>query len=93
MVSIVSKREKLTREAALGEILPVCRWFHDKGEAQTMDRINSVIAEIEAARTAAVARFASEVNMPVRDFLRHFRVVTEGPSDVGQVSFRVEPRE
>jgi len=59
-----------------------------------MDRINSVIAEIEAARNAAVARFASEVNMPVRDFLRHFRVVTEGPSGEGtQVSFRVEPRE
>lgn len=59
-----------------------------------MDRLDSVITELEAARTEAVQRFASEVNMPVPEFLRHFRVVLEG-ADAGSqhVSFRVEPRE
>ncbi len=59
-----------------------------------MDRLDSVIDEIEAARGEAVQRFASEVGMPVSEFLRHFRVVVEGPnSSTMQVSFRVEPRE
>lgn len=68
-------------------------WCDNAGDIVT-DRLDSVIAEIEAARSLAVARFAAEVNMPVRDFLRHFRVVTEGPNGEGaHVSFRVEPRE
>jgi hypothetical protein len=59
-----------------------------------MKRINSVIAELEAARSLAVAQFASEANMPIEAFLRHFRVVCESPlNDQGQISFRVEPRE
>lgn len=59
-----------------------------------MKRLDSVIAELEAARSSAVARFATEVNMPVQDFLRHFRVVMErAPSDAGEVAFRVEPLE
>lgn len=59
-----------------------------------MKRLDSVIAELEAARGYAVARFASEANMPVADFLRHFRVVLENPSkEAEDVSFRVEPLE
>lgn len=59
-----------------------------------MDRLDAVIAEIEAARANAVSQFAAEANMPVPDFQRHFRVVLEGaPADSGQVSFRVEPIE
>jgi len=59
-----------------------------------MKRINSVIVELEAARSLAVAQFASEANMPIEAFLRHFRVVCESPlNDQGQISFRVEPRE
>lgn len=59
-----------------------------------MKRLDPVIAEIEAARTFAVARFAAEANMPVDAFLRHFRVVceTSEPSR-GGVAFRVEPRD
>lgn len=59
----------------------------------SMKRLNPVIAELEAARNFATARFASEANMPIEAFLRHFRVIcesdVEGPSDV---QFRVEPR-
>ena len=59
-----------------------------------MKRLNTVIAELEAARSYAVARFASEANMPIRDFLLHFRVILENPSDdAAAVSFRVEPLE
>lgn len=59
-----------------------------------MKRLQPVIAELEAARNLAVTRFANEANMPVNDFLRHFRVVLESPSNgEGDVSFRVEPRE
>lgn len=59
-----------------------------------MKRLNTVIAELEAARSYAVARFASEANMPIRDFLRHFKVILENPSDdAAAVSFRVEPLE
>lgn len=59
-----------------------------------MKRLQPVIAELEAARNLAVTRFANEANMPVNDFLRHFRVVLESPSsEEGDVSFRVEPRE
>lgn len=59
-----------------------------------MERIESVIEEIERMRSSAVERFAAEANMPVPDFRRHFRVVLEEAklSD-GQVSFRVEPKE
>jgi len=59
-----------------------------------MDRLEPVIAELEAARNRAIAQFAAEANMPIPDFQRHFRVVMEGsPSASGEVSFRVEPRE
>jgi len=59
-----------------------------------MTRLDPVIAELEAARTQAIAQFAAEANMPVPDFQRHFRVVMEGaPSTSGAVAFRVEPRE
>jgi hypothetical protein len=59
-----------------------------------MERIDSVIAELETARHEAVEQFAHEVNMPVSEFLRHFRVILEGTSGTGnEVSFRVEPRE
>jgi hypothetical protein len=57
-----------------------------------MERLDAVITELEAARDLATARFASEVNMPVREFLRHFRVILEGPrADSSEVFFRVEP--
>ncbi len=57
-----------------------------------MKRINSVIVELEAAKSLAVAQFASEANMPVEAFLRHFKVVCESPvNEEGQISFRVEP--
>ena len=59
-----------------------------------MNRLNSVIAELEAAKSLAVAQFASEANMPIEAFLRHFKVVCESPvNEAGQISFRVEPRE
>ncbi|OQX68504.1 MAG: hypothetical protein B6A08_09535 [Sorangiineae bacterium NIC37A_2] len=60
-----------------------------------MSRLEVVIHELEAAREQATARFASEANMPVRDFLRPFRVVLEAPlgPDASSVEFRVEPRE
>lgn len=59
-----------------------------------MKRLQPVIAELEAARNLAVTRFANEANMPVSDFLRHFRVVLDTrASEEGDISFRVEPRE
>lgn len=59
-----------------------------------MNRLDPVIAELEAAKNFAIARFAAEANMPVADFQRHFRVVLEGsPAETGEISFRVEPRE
>ena len=59
-----------------------------------MERLNSVLAELEAAKNFATARFASEAGMPVVDFLRHFRVVTESqPEESGDIQFRVEPIE
>jgi len=59
-----------------------------------MKRLDTVIAELEAARSFAVARFAAEANMPIRDFLRHFKVILESPEDEQeQVQFRVEPLE
>jgi len=59
-----------------------------------MKRLNSVVVELEAARSLAIAQFASEANMPVEAFLRHFKVVCESPiNEHGQISFRVEPRE
>lgn len=59
-----------------------------------MNRLDTVIEELETARTEAVARFAAEANMPVPDFQRHFRVVVESmATNQGQVAFRVEPRE
>lgn len=59
-----------------------------------MERIDSVIAELETARHQAVERFAHEVNMPIPEFLRHFRVILEGTSTAaGEASFRVEPLE
>lgn len=58
-----------------------------------MKRLGPVIAELEAARAYAAARFAAEANMPVEDFLRHFHVVIEtGSTDDARVQFRVEPR-
>ena len=58
-----------------------------------MNRLGPVIAELEAARNYATARFAAEANMPIEDFLRHFVVVLEtGAADDTQISFRVEPR-
>ncbi len=56
-----------------------------------MERIDPVIAELEAARQFAVARFAAEANMPVADFLKHFRVKMQSPDEKGEVSFVVEP--
>ncbi len=56
-----------------------------------MKRLEPVIAELEAARNFATARFAAEANMPVQAFLRHFRVLCES-DDKGDVQFRVEPR-
>ena len=56
-----------------------------------MERIDPVIAELEAARQFAVARFAAEANMPVSEFLQHFRVVMQSPNEAGEVSFVVEP--
>lgn len=57
-----------------------------------MERLDSVIGELEAARNFATARFASEVNMPVEEFLLHFRVVMLPPEEESPaVSFRVEP--
>jgi hypothetical protein len=59
-----------------------------------MNRLEPVIAELEAARSHAIAQFAAEANMPVAVFQRHFRVIMEGsPSTNGEVSFRVEPIE
>ncbi|HSC87493.1 MAG TPA: hypothetical protein VLC09_09500 [Polyangiaceae bacterium] len=59
-----------------------------------MKRLEPVIAELEAARSHAIARFAAEANMPVSAFQRHFRVIMEGsPGQTGDVSFRVEPIE
>jgi hypothetical protein len=59
-----------------------------------MSRLEGVIAELESAKSQAIARFASEVNMPVPDFLRHFRVVVDAPAlDDASVNFRVEPRD
>jgi hypothetical protein len=59
-----------------------------------MDRINAVINEIEGAKKEAIQRFAHEANMPVPDFLRHFKVVCETPSPgSSSIAFRVEPRE
>lgn len=60
-----------------------------------MSRLEVVIHELETAREQATARFANEANMPVRDFLRHFRVVLEAPlgPKAASVEFRVEPRE
>lgn len=56
-----------------------------------MKRLGPVIAELEAARNFATARFASEANMPVQAFLRHFRVLCESDGN-GEIQFRVEPR-
>lgn len=59
-----------------------------------MERLDPVIAELETARSSAVAHFAAEANMPVGDFLRHFQVILEeAEGETKQVSFRVEPRE
>jgi hypothetical protein len=59
-----------------------------------MDRLNAVIDEIEGAKQEAIQRFASEANMPVPDFLRHFKVVCEAPTPgSSSIAFRVEPRE
>ncbi len=59
-----------------------------------MSRIEEVVAEVNAAREAAIAKFAAEVNMPVADFSRHFRVVAElTTGQEPQVTFRVEPHE
>lgn len=58
-----------------------------------MNRLAPVIAELEAARNYATARFAAEANMPVEDFLRHFVVVVEtAAAEETTISFRVEPR-
>ena len=57
-----------------------------------MKRLVPVIAELEAARDFATARFASEANMPIQAFLRHFRVICESGIDGGDIQFRVEPR-
>lgn len=58
-----------------------------------MNRLGPVIAELEAARAYATARFAAEANMPIEAFLRHFQVIVEtGTKDSSEVSFRVEPR-
>lgn len=57
-----------------------------------MKRLVPVIAELEAARNFATARFASEANMPIQAFLRHFRVICESGMDDSDVQFRVEPR-
>jgi hypothetical protein len=57
-----------------------------------MDRLDAVIDEIESAKKQAIARFATEANMPVPDFLRHFRVICETPAlGESSISFRVEP--
>ncbi len=56
-----------------------------------MERLNPVIAELEAARNFAVARFAAEANMPVVDFLLHFRVIMNSTTGEGDISFTVEP--
>jgi hypothetical protein len=57
-----------------------------------MDRLEAVIDEIETAKKQATLRFATEANMPVPDFLRHFRVICESPALGGSsISFRVEP--
>lgn len=59
-----------------------------------MSRLEAVIDEIEGAKKRAIARFAAEANMPVPDFLRHFRVICESPSPSAEsIAFRVEPRE
>lgn len=59
-----------------------------------MSRIEHVIAEVTAAREEATRKFAEEVNMPLADFRRHFRVVLElSAGDEPTVSFRVEPRD
>ena len=58
-----------------------------------MERLNPVIAELEAARNFAVARFAAEANMPIADFLQHFKVLMNSADADGQVSFTVEPIE
>ena len=59
-----------------------------------MSRMESVIAELEAARMFAVTRFASEAGMPVSRFLEHFRVVMErSEENPDEVNFRVEPIE
>ncbi len=58
-----------------------------------MERLEPVIAELEAARNRATAQFASEANMPVGAFLEHFMVVMQGSLGADEVSFRVEPRE
>lgn len=58
-----------------------------------MKRLDPVIAELEAAQNFATARFASEANMPIEAFLRHFRVICEsGMEGHSDVQFRVEPR-
>lgn len=58
-----------------------------------MKRLDPVIAELEAARNFATARFASEANMPIDAFLRHFRVICESSVESdSDVQFRVEPR-
>jgi hypothetical protein len=59
-----------------------------------MTRLEAVIDEIEGAKKRAIARFAAEANMPVTDFLRHFKVICETPSPgAASIAFRVEPRE
>ncbi len=59
-----------------------------------MKRISPVIAELEAARAFAITQFAAEVNMPVQEFLEHFRVTMSSPAgDSAEVSFVVEPKE
>lgn len=59
-----------------------------------MSRIDEVIAEVDAAREAATRKFATEVNMPLADFRRHFDVVLElAAGDEPAVSFRVEPKD
>lgn len=59
-----------------------------------MNRLDAVIDEIEGAKKKAIQRFAEEANMPVQDFLRHFRVICETPTgDSAQIAFRVEPRD
>lgn len=70
------------------------RTFRRGTTPSVMKRLESVILELEAARTRATQEFAAQVNMPVSAFLEHFSVVMQGSLAQGaNVSFRVEPRE